>query len=172
MPPWRPTRAGAATARPRPRSSRSVPCSAPRTQTFTSTPSTRRHAHPAAPGRLPRRGHLRSPAARGERARLHRSDRRPPAERPLPRLRPRKGRDRVNTALAFELPVALEAHEPPEARGLARDEVRLMVATRCDGAIAHATFRDLPEFLRAGDLLVINTSATLPAAVPARRDDA
>jgi len=77
----------------------------------------------------------------------------------------------VNTALAFELPVALEAHEPPEARGLARDEVRLMVATRGDGAIAHATFRDLPHFLRAGDLLVINTSATLPAAVPARRDD-
>ena len=77
----------------------------------------------------------------------------------------------MNTALAFELPVALEAHEPPEARGLARDEVRLMVATRGDGAIAHATFRDLPHFLRAGDLLVINTSATLPAAVPARRDD-
>ncbi|HEY7630308.1 MAG TPA: S-adenosylmethionine:tRNA ribosyltransferase-isomerase [Thermoleophilaceae bacterium] len=77
----------------------------------------------------------------------------------------------MNSALAFELPKALEAHEPPEARGLARDEVRLMVASRHDGAIAHATFRDLPEFLRAGDLLVINTSATLPAAVPARRSD-
>jgi arabinose-5-phosphate isomerase len=77
----------------------------------------------------------------------------------------------MNSALAFELPKALEAHEPPEARGLARDEVRLMVASRHDGAIAHATFRDLPKFLRAGDLLVINTSATLPAAVPARRSD-
>jgi S-adenosylmethionine:tRNA ribosyltransferase-isomerase len=75
------------------------------------------------------------------------------------------------SALAFQLPVALEAHEPPEARGLARDEVRLMVATRGDGQIAHATFRDLPDFLEAGDLLVINASATLPAAVPARRRD-
>src|SRR3954471_21649314 len=77
----------------------------------------------------------------------------------------------MSTALAFELPVALEAHEPPEARGLARDEVRLMVATRSDGSIAHASFRDLPLFLDPGDLLVINTSATLPAAVPARRAD-
>jgi S-adenosylmethionine:tRNA ribosyltransferase-isomerase len=77
----------------------------------------------------------------------------------------------MNSAVAFELPSALEADEPPEARGLARDEVRLMVTSRGDGAIAHAAFRDLPEFLRAGDLLVINTSATLPAAVPARRSD-
>jgi S-adenosylmethionine:tRNA ribosyltransferase-isomerase len=77
----------------------------------------------------------------------------------------------VSTALAFELPAALEAHEPPEARGLARDEVKLMVASRGDGEISHATFHDLPELLRAGDLLVVNTSATLPAAVPARRDD-
>jgi S-adenosylmethionine:tRNA ribosyltransferase-isomerase len=77
----------------------------------------------------------------------------------------------MSAALAFELPAAQEAHEPPEARGLARDEVRLMVARRDAGEIAHATFRDLPDFLDAGDLLVINTSATLPAAVPARRDD-
>ena len=75
------------------------------------------------------------------------------------------------TALAFELPTALEAHEPPEARGLARDEVKLMAVSRELGSIAHARFRDLPEFLRPGDLLVINTSATLPAAVPARLGD-
>ena len=75
------------------------------------------------------------------------------------------------SALAFELPAALEAREPPEARGLARDEVRLMVATRGDGAIVHAEFRDLPRFVDAGDLLVINTSATVPAAVAARRAD-
>ena len=77
----------------------------------------------------------------------------------------------MTAAPAFELSAALEAHEPPEARGLARDEVRLLVASRRDGAIIHATFRDLPRFLRAGDLLVVNTSATLPAAVPARLDD-
>ncbi|MDQ6805420.1 MAG: S-adenosylmethionine:tRNA ribosyltransferase-isomerase [Actinomycetota bacterium] len=75
------------------------------------------------------------------------------------------------SALAFELPEALEAREPPEARGLARDEVRLMVATRSDGEIVHARFRELPRFLAAGDLLVVNTSATLPAAVAARRGD-
>ena len=75
------------------------------------------------------------------------------------------------SALAFDLPNALEAHEPPEARGLARDEVRLMVATRGEGAIVHARFRELPRFLAAGDVLVVNVSATLPAAVAARRSD-
>jgi S-adenosylmethionine:tRNA ribosyltransferase-isomerase len=75
------------------------------------------------------------------------------------------------SAPAFALPTELEAHEPPEARGLARDEVRLMVATRGDGRIAHASFRDLPELLEPGDLLVVNNSATLPAAVAARRRD-
>jgi S-adenosylmethionine:tRNA ribosyltransferase-isomerase len=75
------------------------------------------------------------------------------------------------SALAFELPAALEAREPPEARGLARDEVRLMVSTRGDGQVVHASFRDLPGFLAAGDLVVVNTSATLPAAVAGRRAD-
>ncbi len=76
------------------------------------------------------------------------------------------------SALAFELPGALEAIEPPEARGLARDEVRLMVARRGDGSLVHAGFRDLPDHLASGDVLVINTSATLPAAIAARREDA
>ena len=75
----------------------------------------------------------------------------------------------MSAAPAFELPVRLEAHEPPEARGLERDEVRLMVASAHDGSIVHARFRDLPDFLEAGDLLVVNVSATLPAALPARR---
>ena len=52
------------------------------------------------------------------------------------------------SALAFELPAALEAREPPEARGLARDRVRLMVAKRDDGGIVHARFDELPRFLR------------------------
>jgi S-adenosylmethionine:tRNA ribosyltransferase-isomerase len=75
------------------------------------------------------------------------------------------------TALAFELPAGLEATEPPEARGLARDDVRLMVATRSDGGIAHRRVRDLPEVLAPGDLLVVNVSATLPAALAARAAD-
>ena len=77
----------------------------------------------------------------------------------------------MTSSLAFDLPDRLEAGEPPEARGLARDGVRLLVAARGDGRIAHARFRDLPAFLAAGDLLVINTSATLPAALAARRSD-
>jgi len=76
----------------------------------------------------------------------------------------------VSAAPAFALPPALEATEPPEARGLARDEVRLMVAG--DGEpLVHARFLDLPELLRAGDLLVVNESATLPAALRAERSD-
>jgi S-adenosylmethionine:tRNA ribosyltransferase-isomerase len=73
--------------------------------------------------------------------------------------------------VAFHLPSRLEAHEPPEERGIARDDVRLLVATRHDGKIVHARFRNLPLFLAPGDVLVINTSATLPAAVPALRSD-
>ena len=70
-------------------------------------------------------------------------------------------------APAFALPAALEATEPPEARGLQRDEVRLLVARRGDGGLEHARFRDLPAFLAPGDVVVVNTSATLPAALPA-----
>jgi S-adenosylmethionine:tRNA ribosyltransferase-isomerase len=75
------------------------------------------------------------------------------------------------SALAFELPAHLEAHEPPEARGLSRDQVRLMVARRSSGTLVHTRFDELPEFLDPGDLLVLNTSATFPAALPARRVD-
>jgi S-adenosylmethionine:tRNA ribosyltransferase-isomerase len=78
------------------------------------------------------------------------------------------------SALAFELPRPLEATAPPEERGLRRDQVRLLVASgadRPDRAITHARFDELPTFLRAGDLLVINTSATLPAAIGATRND-
>jgi S-adenosylmethionine:tRNA-ribosyltransferase-isomerase (queuine synthetase) len=67
--------------------------------------------------------------------------------------------------LEFTLPPALEAHEPPEARGRTRDGVRLLVGRRSTGEVSHHEFRDLPALLRPGDLLVVNTSATLPAAV-------
>jgi S-adenosylmethionine:tRNA ribosyltransferase-isomerase len=69
-------------------------------------------------------------------------------------------------ALSFALPRALEAGEPPAVR----DEVRLMVAR--DGApLVHGRFLDLPRHLRPGDLLVVNASATMPAALSARRSD-
>ena len=56
-----------------------------------------------------------------------------------------------------------EAASTPESRGLRRDEVRMLVAS--PDAITHAQVRDLPDHLAPGDLLVVNTSATLPAAV-------
>jgi S-adenosylmethionine:tRNA ribosyltransferase-isomerase len=71
----------------------------------------------------------------------------------------------------FELPPELDVHEPPEARGLDRDQVRLMVAYRRDLRLVHADFRELARFLSAGDLLVINTSGTLPASLPVSRTD-
>ncbi len=68
--------------------------------------------------------------------------------------------------LDFTLPPEREAHEPPEARGAARDGVALMVSRRATGEISHHAFADLPALLLPGDLIVVNTSATLPAAVP------
>jgi len=65
----------------------------------------------------------------------------------------------------FVLPPELSAGEPPEARGLARDQVRLLVAD--ETASWHARFRDLGRFLDPGDVVVVNTSATLAAAVDA-----
>ena len=63
----------------------------------------------------------------------------------------------------FRLPPALEASAPPEARGLRRDAVRMLVARRSDDSVRHHHFTDLPQVLEAGDVLVVNTSATLPA---------
>jgi S-adenosylmethionine:tRNA ribosyltransferase-isomerase len=71
--------------------------------------------------------------------------------------------------LAFALPLDAEATAPPERRGLARDGVRLMAVR--PGGITHATFRELPELLEPGDLVVVNTSATLPARLTATRSD-
>jgi len=67
----------------------------------------------------------------------------------------------------FTLPASLEAAEPPEARGLRRDEVRLLVSDVVNDSIDHARFHDLPRWLSPGDLLVVNTSGTLNAALTA-----
>jgi S-adenosylmethionine:tRNA ribosyltransferase-isomerase len=65
----------------------------------------------------------------------------------------------------FTLPEALEAAAPPEARGLPRDGVRMLVSRARSGTLGHHRFTDLPRLLLPGDLLVVNTSRTLPAAV-------
>src|SRR5690349_14581606 len=73
--------------------------------------------------------------------------------------------------LDFELPAELEAREPPEARGLSRDQVRLMVSHLGDDSVEHHRFVDLPDVLHPGDLLVANDSATVPAALTVCRAD-
>lgn len=72
-------------------------------------------------------------------------------------------------ATQFTLPPESKAVSPPERRGVPREGVRLLVAR--PGQIEHRHFFDLPTLLVPGDLIVVNTSATLPAAVPGRRDD-
>ncbi|MGW6707733.1 S-adenosylmethionine:tRNA ribosyltransferase-isomerase [Streptomyces sp. NPDC054956] len=68
-----------------------------------------------------------------------------------------------------DIPPGLVARVPAEQRGpgLGRDSVRLLVSRGASEVSLHA-FRELPGLLRAGDVLVVNTSATLPAAVDAR----
>ena len=77
----------------------------------------------------------------------------------------------LQTGVEFALPRQLEASTPPEARGLARDQVRLLVAWRHRRELAHTVFHQLPAYLDPGDLLVINNSATLPASTAAVSSD-
>ena len=65
----------------------------------------------------------------------------------------------------FTLPAEREAHDPPEARGLARDGVRLLVSRQSIGQVSHHAFSELPGLLLPGDLLVVNDTGTLPAQV-------
>jgi S-adenosylmethionine:tRNA ribosyltransferase-isomerase len=63
----------------------------------------------------------------------------------------------------YHLPEELIAQHPAAAR----DQSRLLVLTRADGAIAHRQFPDLLGYLRAGDLLVMNNSKVIPARLRA-----
>jgi len=66
---------------------------------------------------------------------------------------------------AFNLPAELSADQPPERRGLARDRVRLLVIGRYTDTFTHTRFDRISEFLAPGDLLVFNSSRTLPATL-------
>ncbi|MYW66653.1 S-adenosylmethionine:tRNA ribosyltransferase-isomerase [Streptomyces sp. SID8379] len=70
--------------------------------------------------------------------------------------------------LALRVPEELLAQVPAEQRGRGRDRssVRLLVSRGTE--VAHRRFAELPDVLRAGDLLVVNTSPTLAAAVDGR----
>lgn len=69
----------------------------------------------------------------------------------------------LHSPFSFTLPPELVAKEPPEHRGIARDAVRLMVIDRSDYRIDHTLFYNIEKFLVPGDLMVFNTSRTLPA---------
>ena len=76
------------------------------------------------------------------------------------------------SAIEFSLPPELEASAPPEARGLRRDEVRLMVSHYSTDEVRHTRFHQLDKYLDEGDVIVINTSPTRNAALLATRVDA
>ena len=65
----------------------------------------------------------------------------------------------------FTLPPELSAKEPPERRGIRRDQVRLLLLERATGRVEHSRFDKIDNYLRAGDLLVFNSSRTLPASL-------
>jgi S-adenosylmethionine:tRNA ribosyltransferase-isomerase len=71
----------------------------------------------------------------------------------------------------FQLDDDRIAIAPAEARGKRRDDVAMLVARRGADRITHERFSSLPAALEPGDLVVINTSATVPAALSARRPD-
>ena len=70
-------------------------------------------------------------------------------------------------ATRFAPPEDVTATEPPEQRGLRRDGVRLLVAA--GGTLRHTRFARIGEHLRAGDVLVVNTSATVPGQLDGHR---
>ncbi len=74
------------------------------------------------------------------------------------------------SSLVAPLDLALEAHEPPEVRGRDRADVRLLVSHGAED-VAHGRFADLPASLRRGDVVVVNSSATIPAAIGASLPD-
>ncbi len=71
----------------------------------------------------------------------------------------------MSAPFTFTLPPELSAKEPPERRGIRRDQVRLLVIDRATGKIEHTRFDKIDNYLRAGDLLVFNSSRTLPASL-------
>jgi S-adenosylmethionine:tRNA ribosyltransferase-isomerase len=93
------------------------------------------------------------------------------------RARIRSGIDPAVTSLplrSFSIPEGREAGTPAEVLGGGalgsdgRSDVRLMVAQRSGLGVAHRAFGDLGDALEPGDVLVVNTSAVVPAALDAR----
>jgi len=67
--------------------------------------------------------------------------------------------------LTYDLPKELIAQQPCEPR----DAARLLALDRRSGKMAHRIFRDLPDYLKAGDCLVLNDTKVLPARLRGRK---
>ena len=65
----------------------------------------------------------------------------------------------------YDLPQELIAQTPAEPR----DSSRLMLVSRDDASIQHHSFRDLPKYLRSGDVMVFNDSRVMPARLHGTR---
>lgn len=72
------------------------------------------------------------------------------------------------TAFDFYLPSELNASHPPERRGIRRDHVKMMILDRITGNVRHDQFFHLSNYLKQGDLVVLNNSRTLPAILQAK----
>jgi S-adenosylmethionine:tRNA ribosyltransferase-isomerase len=70
-----------------------------------------------------------------------------------------------SAALDYDLPEELIAQRPAEPR----DSSRLLVFDRSTGAVRHRRFRELPEELTRGELVVVNDSRVIPARLRLRR---
>ena len=77
----------------------------------------------------------------------------------------------LETGFDFDIPDELTAHEPAEARGLSRDGVRMVVGYREAMKAEHHRFTELPDVLTLNDLVVVNNSGTLPAALTGKLAD-
>lgn len=72
----------------------------------------------------------------------------------------------INTQ-TFILPHELHAAFPPERRGVRRDHVRMMTIDRKSGKVIHDSFNHLADYVKPGDMIVLNNSRTIPAALRA-----
>lgn len=76
----------------------------------------------------------------------------------------------INTQ-SFILPHELHAAFPPERRGIRRDHVRMMTIDRKTGKVIHDSFNHLADYVKPGDMIVLNNSRTIPAALKATIDN-
>jgi S-adenosylmethionine:tRNA ribosyltransferase-isomerase len=72
----------------------------------------------------------------------------------------------TNSILQFQLPEQLACPLPTEMRAVRRDAARLLVSSRDGDDLQHTSFAQLYKYLKPGDVLVVNTSATQAAALP------